>query len=67
MQDRNGVTIQAGDEIRVHFTFSYYPNLLRIVDVDGVLHAEDKGRVGLAELVDQAQWVEVVSEKARGE
>ena len=63
MQDRNGTTIKAGDEIRVYFTFNgSYPNPLRIIDVDGVLHAEDVGRVKLDSLVKQAQWVEVVGE-----
>ena len=61
MQDRNGVTIKAGDEIRVYFTFNgSYPNPLRIIDVDGVLYAQGIGRVKLAELLKQAQWVEVV-------
>ena len=63
MQDRNGVAIKSGDKVRVYFTFNgSYPNPLRIVDVDGVLHAEDVGRVKLADLVKQAQWVEVVGE-----
>ena len=61
MQDRNGTTIKAGDEIRVYFTFNgSYPNPLRIIDVDGVLYAQGIGRVKLAELLKQAQWVEVV-------
>ena len=60
MQDRNGTTIRLGDTITAYFTYNgRYKRPLHIIDIDGVLYAEDVGKIKLADLIKQAQWVEV--------